>query len=338
MLYAGSDDGVYRVEGLPGGPTETTRVLESDRVFRVRRLEGLPGVFAATASTLYHSPDGETWTDLRVPTDHEIDAVGATPDGQRVFAGTFPAHVYALDGFEGSGGARAAADGDPEAAPGGPDADDWTQLEGFLELPARADWGLPRHDHQAHVRSIRTHPDAPDRVAVGVEVGGVHASTDRGETWTERREGTHDDVHHLEVGGPETFVAATGYGLFRSDDAGRSWTRLDGAFDQEYVRESLLYDGDLYAGAAHGPSPTWPDEDDPVVLVSRDGGPVAAVESPVPEEVVIGWTVVAGEVVGATYAGTLLREVEPGTFEVVGEVPTPGEVRGRYLQLAWLPE
>lgn len=333
MLYAGSDDGVYRIDGIQGGPTETTQVLESGRVYRVRRLDGLPGLFVAATEDVYYSPDGEDWTALGVPTDADVNAVGATPDGEVLFAGTYPAHVYAFEGFD----PASVGGGSTDEAVDEAESTGWTELEGFLELPAREDWGLPRHDFQAHVRSIHSHPDAPDRVAVGVEVGGVHVSGDRGETWSERRDGTHDDVHHLAVGGPETFVTATGKGLFRSDDAGRSWTRLDADHEPEYFRESLVHDGDVYAGAAHGPSPTWPDDDDPALFVSRDGGPLERVDSPVPEEVVIGWTVAEGDVVGATYAGTLLRETPDG-FEVVGEVPTPGDVRGRYLQLAWLPE
>lgn len=330
MLYAGSDDGVYRIDGLSDGQAETTQVLSSDRVYRVRTFSELPGVFAAATEDVYHSPDGENWTALGVPTDHDVNAVGATPDGEVLLAGTYPAHVYALEEFDG------AATAESDAPSGG----DWSELEGFLELPAREDWGLPRHDFQCHVRSIRTHPDAPDRIAVGVEVGGVHVSEDRGESWAERREGTHDDVHHLAQGDPETFVTATGFGLYRSDDAGRSWERLDddpereGEERREYFREALVHDGDVYACAAHGPSPTWSDDDDPALFVSRDGGPLERVASPAPE-VVIGWTVADGDVVGATYAGTLLRETAEG-FEVVGEVPTPGDVRGRYLQLAWI--
>jgi len=327
MLYAGSDDGVYRVESLGGADHSGTQVLESDRAYRVRSLDRLPGLFAATASALFHSPAGERWTDLGVPTEHEINAVGVTADGERLVVGTYPAHLYALDDAP----ARLADGG------GAPAAADWHELTGFLDLPAREDWGLPRHDFQAHVRSIESHPGAPDRLAVGVEVGGVHVSEDRGETWTERREGTHDDVHELHVAGPERFVAATGFGCFYSEDAGRSWTELSADVEQQYYRAATVYEGDVYAGGANGPSPTWPEDEDPGLYVGRGGGPFEAIASPVPDEVVIGWTEAAGTLVAVTYAGTLLRLRADG-FEVVGSVPTPGDVRGRYLPLAWLSE
>lgn len=94
MLPVGSDDGVNRVTGVtdPEG-RDAQRVLESGRVLRIRRLDGIDGVFTATETGLYHSRNGEAWTDLGVPRE-QVYAVGAGPDGDRVYAGTRPAHVY----------------------------------------------------------------------------------------------------------------------------------------------------------------------------------------------------------------------------------------------------
>lgn len=58
----------------------------------------------------------------------------------------------------------------------------WRELEGFQELPSREEWFTPRHRNKAHVRSLDTHPDTPDRVIAGVKIGGVHPSDDHGET------------------------------------------------------------------------------------------------------------------------------------------------------------
>jgi photosystem II stability/assembly factor-like uncharacterized protein len=200
-LLVGTRDGVYRsVEG-PSGHFD--QVLDSGDVPRVRAFPSVDGVFAATKTGLYRSVDGGTnWTALDVPTT-EVYSVGASSDGSRLYAGTHPARLYVS-----TDGGRS-----------------WRELEGFQDLPSRTRWHTPRHRNEAHVRSLGVDPGAPDRLIAGVEVGGVHVSEDRGETWIERREGLHDDVHHVLVVGPETYVASCGDGLYRTETAGEHWTR-----------------------------------------------------------------------------------------------------------------
>ncbi len=322
MLFAGSDDGVYRVEGVRAGETSVERVLAADRVYRVRQFEGVPGLLATAESGLYHSPDGREWTELAVPEDR-VYAVAASPTDQRLYAGTRPSRVFVAD-------CESAVPTDPG---------DWEELSGFRELRERTDWGIPRHDGISQVRSLCTHPDAPDRIFVGVEVGGVHVSDDRGASWTARTvdgfDAPHtDDIHNLAVPDSETVVASTGSGLYRTTDAGRTWDRLDTGHRQRYFRESFVHDGTVYAGAAPGSSASWESDPDHALFEGHEGGRLEAVPSPTPEEVAIGWTAVEGEVVAATHLGTLLGRRD-GDWEVIGSVPTPGSVRGRYLPLSW---
>src|SRR5699024_6720415 len=92
--------------------------------------------------------------------------------------------------------------------------------------------------------------DAPDRLIAGVEVGGIHASEDNGQTWTERRNGLQDDIHHVLMLGAEEYIASTGGGLYRTRNAGRSWSRMDEQLDRSYFRESFKSNGRLYTSAA----------------------------------------------------------------------------------------
>jgi hypothetical protein len=323
MLYAGSDDGVYRTEGIdkPGEVT-TEQVLESGRVYRVRRFDGLDGLFAASESGLYHSASGTAWRDLRVP-EVEVYSVVASPSGDRLYAGTRPARVFVAD----------TAGGFPS------DEDDWRPLAGFEDLRERSDWGIPRHGGKAQIRRLCTHPATPGRVVAGLEVGGVFLSDDRGNSWTARHvEGfgvPHpDDVHHLTLGDSDTFVVSTGSGLFRSTDAGRTWARLDEGHPQWYFREAFVHDGVTYAGGAQGPSPTWDEETDHALFERRNGQEIESVETPVPDELAIGWCVAEGNIFAVTHRGSLLRR-DPDGYRAVASVPTPGELRGRYLPLAW---
>ena len=62
MLYAGSDDGVYRIDA-----ESTRQVLDAERVYRVRQFDGVGGVFATGESGRYHTAEGEKWSQLSVP-------------------------------------------------------------------------------------------------------------------------------------------------------------------------------------------------------------------------------------------------------------------------------
>lgn len=298
-LLLGTGDGVYRVSDLPFD--DATQILAAGRVMRVRQFSQAAGAFACTKTGLYHSTDGGTaWSALNVPRD-EVYSVRVSPDGERLYAGTHPAHIYVSE----DGG------------------DSWQELEGFQELPSREDWHTPRHRNEAHVRSLGSHPDAPSRVVAGVEVGGIHVSDDRGESWTERRNGVHDDVHHVLVRGPEEYIASCGGGLYRTVDTGQSWTRLDEELDHRYFREAISHDGRLYAAAARGAPPSWRGDsgaDGGLFVSDTDGDSFRSVSYPgEPQEVVLAWTVADGRVIAGTNEGRVLGRDDDG-WETIGQV------------------
>jgi len=327
MPLAGSDDGVYRFPTVDGSADRTAeQVLDSGRVMRLRQFDAADGIFAATTTGLFHSVDGESWTDLGVP-EAQVYSVGALPDGRR-YAGTRPARVYVgeLDG----GAAASEGDGAPSV--------DWTECEGFQDLPSREEWRLPRHENLAQVRDLHRDPADSDRLVAGVEVGGVHVSDDGGETWTERRDpgdesGLDDDIHELCVVGAGEYVAATGFGLFRTTDAGQSWTRLDEGYDQRYFRSVAAVDGVVYAGGALANSSTWDDADaDPELFAVRDGEP-EVLDFPASDETVTGLTAADGGLVVATHRGLVLVHRD-GEWTTVGDLPVTEELTGRYTPLS----
>jgi len=299
-LLLGTDDGVYRVPDPQFD--DATRVLDCGRVMRVRQFANSDGAFACSKTGLYRSTDGDgAWSDLGVPRE-EVYAVLAGPDGERLYAGTHPAHLYVSES----------------------DGESWHELDGLQAVPSREEWYTPRHRNEAHVRSLGAHPDAPDRVVAGVEVGGVHVSEDRGETWTERRDGVQDDVHHVLVVGPEEYVASCGDGLYRTRDAGRSWERLDGDLSHRYFREAIVHDGRLYAAAARSSPGTWNGSagaDGGLFVSDDDGGSFESTTYPgQPREVVLAWAVAGGRVVAGTNEGRVL-EHRDGDWTTAGQVP-----------------
>lgn len=303
MILIGTSEGVYRAR--INEIEDATLTLDSERVLHIRRFDD--AVYAATSSGLFRSVDGgETWNNLGVP-QREVFAVVESPDGERLYAGTHPAHLYV------------SADG----------GESWRERESLLELPSYDTWRTPRHRDEGRVHSLGAHSDAPERVVAGIEVGGVLRSDDNGHTWTEHRDGVHDDVHHVLVIGPEEYIASTGGGLYRTRDAGQSWTRLDGGLDRSYFVETFAHNGRLYAAGA-APPPAWNGERGPdaVIYESADGGDSFEVVS-LPDGIeakplVFAWAAPDGEsddVFAATYDGHVLKR-HTGEWRTVGDLET----------------
>ena len=310
-LCIGTQDGVYRSQN--GDLDDVEQVLDSGVTLGVHTFED-HGLFAASKTGLYRSVDqGKTWNRLDVPKT-EVYAVAVSPDGSRLYAGTHPAHMY-VSTDEGK---------------------TWTELEDFQELPSRDQWHTPRHRGKSHVRSLGVHPDAPSRIIAGVEVGGVHISDDNGETWTERREGLETergdnlqyDVHHVLVVTADEYVVSCGGGLYRTRDAGRSWTRLDTELSGPYFQEAFSYQGILYAAAQTLP-PTLPmgaqyDKRDvnASLFESTDGGDTFESKPypGAPDEFIYAWTGIDGCVLAGTTEGRVIIH-ENNTWTTLGHVP-----------------
>lgn len=229
-LLIGTPSGLYRVTDPSSGSVDSDALADAERVVdaavnRVRVFDGV--ALAATATGLHRSTDGEEWEHLTVY-DKEVTDALATPDG-RLFASTNPVGIYHTD-----------------------DRENWYRCDAVNDLAGRDRWRQRSHRGDAQVRTLAAHPDAPDRVLAGIESGGVIASEDGGQTWEERSTGVHDDVHHLLAVDAETFVAATGSGLYRTTDAGETWLRLDTDhrdFWHDYHRETIVHDDTFYAAA-----------------------------------------------------------------------------------------
>ncbi|GKZ16021.1 glycosyl hydrolase [Haladaptatus sp. T7] len=320
-VLIGTSDGVYRASTVPFETVE--QVLETGFVTEIRAFDSADGIFAATTSGLYHSPDtGESWADLEVPTE-SVWSVCAT--ARAVYAGTAPAHLY-----------RSTDRGQT-----------WSEVKSLQEQPSRSKWTAPG-DIPPRLRALGIHPTTPERLVVGIEAGKLHLTKDGGESWVERDDPVPDDVHHVHMVSPEEFIVSTGYlgldgmqsgGLYRTEDWGEEWSRLDTG-DRPYFRKAITHNDRLYASAARDAPPSWSGGADAVLYESSDYESLTEVTYPGgPEEVIDAWAVIDGQVVAGTVfssetadqtinmstaagsSGSVLQRTTEGEWQHVGSVP-----------------
>jgi photosystem II stability/assembly factor-like uncharacterized protein len=194
-LLLGTTNGVWalnrRPEQIGLANRKTVHVADQDGTI----LAAVPkdGLYTIGADT-----DQRVWDG-----DARASAVG--PDGS-FYVGTEPAMVFRSDDRGTS----------------------WTRCSRIDQLPTRAKWYFPPPPHEPHVRSIDFLPDDTRSVLVGIEVGGVLLSRDRGESWAEMNEGVYVDVHQVRPDrlAAGRLIAATGNGLYLSEDHAASWQRI----------------------------------------------------------------------------------------------------------------
>ena len=116
----------------------------------------------------------------------------------------------------------------------------WEPVRGILEHPTRDRWHPGAGGLCCH--SIQVDPQDPARLVVAISAAGAFRTEDGGETWTPANAGVAADflpdpypevgqcVHKLlqHPARPERLWQQNHCGVYRSDDRGVSWERLDG--------------------------------------------------------------------------------------------------------------
>ncbi|WP_254863881.1 WD40/YVTN/BNR-like repeat-containing protein [Halovivax gelatinilyticus] len=144
-----------------------------------------------------------------------VTALSVSPhDSSTIYAGTEPSRLY-------------------RSTDGG---DTWTHLDGITNLPSEPEWFFPPRPETHHVRWICVDPFDPDRLYVGIEAGAFVLSTDGGDTWRGRPEGSRRDNHSLETHADREGLvyAAAGDGFARSIDGGETWHHPQVGLDHRY--------------------------------------------------------------------------------------------------------
>jgi photosystem II stability/assembly factor-like uncharacterized protein len=236
-LYAATGDSIVGLDAVDGA-WRAERFLEGSGAQCLAVDPEDPGTVYAglRESGVRRSGDGgRTWVDCALPEPGVFSLAVSAADGA-VYAGTEPSRLFRSDDH----------------------GEHWRELDALLELPSRPTWRFPPRPWTSHVRWIAPSPHDAELILVGIELGGLMRSTDRGESWEDHRPGAQRDVHslawHPRVRG-RAYEAGGGGAAF-SDDAGESWHAADEGRDRHYTW-SVAVDPDdpevWYVSASTGP-------------------------------------------------------------------------------------
>ena len=227
MLAAGTSKGVFLVDG-----GSSRHVLNSRGVRELVAIDGR--VWAGTGSGVFGSDDGgESWRGAGL-SEFEVWQVRSGGPGV-LYASTQPTGLFRSK----DGGAS------------------WQSIDALLETPGAEDWCVPVKPRlPGRARALVVDQANPERLWVGVEVGGIAMSSDAGENWEMTLPGENPDLHMMFAHPDQTDVlyASTGYGrldgvaemiegnagVFRSEDGGASWEYAWVGIEPRYSRPMCI--------------------------------------------------------------------------------------------------
>ena len=240
-LLVSTKKGLFVLEGEPGGAFRiAARAFAGEPVEYARRDPSSGRLVASVTSEFYgpkvfyaDDPEGE-WT--------QAPGIALPPGGEEALV-----RIWLIAAGEAAG--LLYAGGDPgvlyESRDGGMS---WQLNEALRRHRIDGDWqpgggGLCLH-------SIVPWPGEPDKLTVGVSAAGVWHTDDGGSTWRQGNEGlvprylpeearagaTQLCVHHMERAPrrPERIFMQFHGGVYRSDDAGASWTAIGDGLPSDF--------------------------------------------------------------------------------------------------------
>jgi len=158
------------------------------------------------------SDGGRRWERVELP-ERNVFSVAIGPADGTLYVGTEPSRLFVLrEGAE------------------------WTELEALQDIPSRERWSFPPRPSTHHVRWIAPDPHRPERLLVGIELGGVMLTEDGGDSFSDHRPGAKRDAHAITwhpLAEGRAYEAA-GDGAAWSVDGGRTWSALDSGRELGY--------------------------------------------------------------------------------------------------------
>ena len=153
----------------------------------------------------------------------------------------------------------------------------WEDCPTLLQLPSEPSWSFPPRPYTHHVRWIQPDLHEENRIFVGIELGGVMKSEDKGKTWEDRKLGSQYDCHTLTMTkqAKGRIYEAAGGGFAESRDGGETWMTInDGLQPYTYLVSIAVDQGNpdtVIASAAKSARTAYAPSRAHSVLVKKEG-------------------------------------------------------------------
>ncbi len=276
-LYVGTEKGLEILSERSGGWQLDRTILGGFEISSVvKRADGKSLLVATRQAGLFHV-DPETG-------QSESLGAGVLPKGIRCIAVSACDPNFILVGSEPAAMFKSEDGGKS-----------WRECTAVAEFARKRNWKYHVPQIPPHIRQILIDRDNPNRIFAAVQIGGVLRSEDGGDTWTDVVDSLDPDVHALvqdpenpdvlfastggggPIGGPHPPVAPFGYPLYRSGDAGKTWTSISADFSRRHSVPIHLYPKEkstIVAAVAADTPGQWrrPEGANAVLLMSPDGG------------------------------------------------------------------
>ena len=233
LFICTGDGGLLRIQEADGSWAARS-MLESMGAQCVAVNQNLVLVGTRERGVLVSSDNGESFEHVDLPETSVFSVAISAADGA-MYAGTEPSRLFV--GHQGR---------------------PWAELRALQDIPSRDRWSFPPRPWTHHVRWISPDPGRPERLLVGIELGGLMYSSDAGATFSDHRPGAKRDVHslawHPRFDG--RVYQAAGDGAAWSHDGGMSWEALDAGRELGYCWALAVDPADpecWYVSAASGP-------------------------------------------------------------------------------------
>ncbi|HLY66616.1 MAG TPA: exo-alpha-sialidase, partial [Chloroflexota bacterium] len=246
VLYVGTGYGLFKAEGNGQGYKTTPLGLEDAGGMRCPVMidkDDPKRLYAGTTrgGMLVSEDSGQTWRAINNGLDKkEIWWAAQHPKTGDLWAGVSPSAMYKSSD-------RGAS---------------WTECEQLQSLPTIKEWTFPQPPHISHVKHLSLREDDPDHVMGAVEEGWLIRSTDGGHTWENLRNGCEFDAHtvYYMPDNPNVVISTSGQGVYRSEDGGDSFTKMEAGMDRRYMTHLVVHPDRpnvMFTAAAEVPPPGW---------------------------------------------------------------------------------